>query len=355
MPSQNSGRMYAGHEAGEGERPLVPAELRLAADRVAVVEHLGAGVHEADHRLDVLGHRGAGPIGELLRLLGRVVRRVAGSMPSGTYDSGSCAEVWSVTMSTGTPRWQHLRDQGGRVADDADGQRLAVALGGQRQLDAVVQRVGDHVQVARLDPAAQPVRVDVDDQADAVVHGDRERLRAAHAAAAGGQRQRAGQRAVEPLGGHRGERLVRALQDALGADVDPGAGGHLAVHGQAQSFSSRRNSGQVAQSPTRLELAISTRGRPLVRTEHADRPPGLHQHRLVVLERGQRADQRVVARPVPGGLAGAAVDDQVLRALGDVRVEVVLQHPHGGLLRPALRGEGRAARGADRRPLSLAP
>ena len=26
------------------------------------------------------------------------------------------------------------------------------------------------------------------------------------------------------------------------------------------SFSSRRNSGQVAQSPTRLELAISTRG-----------------------------------------------------------------------------------------------
>src|ERR1700693_668027 len=31
----------------------------------------------------------------------------------------------------------------------------------------------------------------------------------------------------------RGERLVRPLQDPLGADVDPRAGGHLAEHRQA--------------------------------------------------------------------------------------------------------------------------
>ena len=82
---------------------------------------------------------------------------------------------------------------------------------------------------------SQPGRVDVDDQAGAAVHRDRERLRPAHPAAAGGERERAGERAAEPLLGDRGERLVRALQDALGADVDPGAGGHLAVHRQARA------------------------------------------------------------------------------------------------------------------------
>ena len=86
----------------------------------------------------------------------------------------------------------------------------------------------------------QPGRVDVDDQAGAAVHGDRERLGAAHAAAAAGQGQRAGQGAVGgpaeavQFRGHRGECLVRALQDALGANVDPGPGGHLPVHGQAE-------------------------------------------------------------------------------------------------------------------------
>ena len=53
--------------------------------------------------------------------------------------------------------------------------------------------------------------------------------------------------------------LVGALQDALGADVDPRAGGHLAVHGQAELLepAELRPGGPVA---TRLELAISTRG-----------------------------------------------------------------------------------------------
>ena len=45
---------------------------------------------------------------------------------------------------------------------------------------------------------------------------------------------RAGERAAEPLVGDGGERLEGALQDALGADVDPRAGGHLAVHRQAE-------------------------------------------------------------------------------------------------------------------------
>ena len=52
-----------GDEAGVVEGALVAAELRLGAQRVAVVEDLGARVLEADHRLDVAGHRLARPLG----------------------------------------------------------------------------------------------------------------------------------------------------------------------------------------------------------------------------------------------------------------------------------------------------
>src|SRR5690606_39352223 len=58
-----------GDEAGEGERPVVAGEPGLAADGVAVVEDLGAGVQEADHRLDVPGHGLAGAGGEAGRVL----------------------------------------------------------------------------------------------------------------------------------------------------------------------------------------------------------------------------------------------------------------------------------------------
>src|SRR5690625_5898985 len=74
----------------------------------------------------------------------------------------------------------------------------------------------------------------------AAVEGDRQRLRPAHAAAAPGQGQGAAQSAAEPLLGHCGERLIGALQDALGTDVDPGPGGHL------DRKSTRLNSSHVA-------------------------------------------------------------------------------------------------------------
>src|SRR5262249_9723421 len=58
--------------------------------------------------------------------------------------------------------------------------------------------------------------------------------------------------------------------------------------------------------------------------------------------------ERVVRRPVAGGLSGTAVDDEVLRAFGHVGVEVVLQHAQRGLLRPAPRAESGAPGGTHR-------
>ena len=252
-----------------------------------------------------------------------------------------------MTMSISTPRRSSSGKTVGGVADQADGQRAPVPLRGQAPGDGVVEVVGHLVEVAVLDAAPQPGGVDVDDQADAAVQRDGQRLGAAHAAAAAGQRERAGERAAEPLGGDGGERLVGALQDALGADVDPRAGGHLAVHGQAEVLEAAelRPGRPVADE---VRVGDQHPRRPLVGLQHADRAARLDEHRLVVGERRQRADHGVEAAPVPRRPAGAAVDDQVVGPLGDLGVEVVLQHPQRCLGLPAAGGQGGAARGADR-------
>ena len=162
----------------------------------------------------------------------------------------------------------------------------------------------------------------------------------------GGDGEGAGQRAAEALGGDGGERLVRALQDALRADVDPRAGGHLPVHRQAELLQPAE---LRPRRPVADEVGVGEQHarRPLVRAEDADRLARLDEHRLVVLQRGERAHHRVEARPVAGGLAGAAVDDELVGVLGHLGIEVVHEHAQGGLLLPALSGERGAAGGAD--------
>ena len=61
----------------------------------------------------------------------------------------------------------------------------------------------------------------------------------------------------------------------------------------------------------------------------------------------QRFEDRVVAVPVARGAADAAVDDEFRRVLGDVGIEVVLQHPVRRFGQPGLAVQLAAARGAD--------
>ena len=141
-----------------------------------------------------------------------------------------------------------------------------------------------------------PRLVDVDADRDAVVHGDGERLRAAHAAEPGGQRDRPGQRAAELLVGDRREGLEGALQDALRADVDPRAGRHLAVHDQAQLLELAE---LLPVGPVADQVGVGDQHarRPLVGAHHADRLARLHEQRLVGLEVAQARQQGVVRRP----------------------------------------------------------
>ncbi|OLT16652.1 hypothetical protein BJF80_04715 [Serinicoccus sp. CUA-874] len=242
---------------------------------------------------------------------------------------------------------QQLGEDLGGVADDADRDGLARLLGGQRPLDPGVEGVGDLVQVAALHPTAQPGLVDVDHEAYPAVERHRQRLGAAHAAAPTGEGERPGEGPAELLGGDRGERLVGALQDALGADVDPGAGGHLAVHRQPELLEpAELGPGR----PVADEVGVGDEHarRPLVGLHDPDRATGLDQHGLVLAQVGEGADHGVEAAPVARRAAGAAVDDEVVGALGDLGVEVVHEHPQRGLGGPGAGGELGAARCADR-------
>ncbi len=180
-----------GHEPGIVERALVAAEFRLTAQRVAVVEHLRARVEEPDHRLDVLGHRLAGAVGELVGFgLGVVVPVVDGDAlrQVGERVVGGGLVGDDVDLHT-TP--QQLRQHLGGVTDHGNRQRRALALRPLNRPDRTVQISRDLVQVPCLDPAAGALGVALDHERHAVVHGDRQGLGAAHPAEARGDGERA--------------------------------------------------------------------------------------------------------------------------------------------------------------------
>ena len=223
---------------------------------------------------------------------------------------------------------------------------LVGSVGVADDLERLVDAGRALVEVARLEPLLDPAFLDLDRDAVRAGHDRRERLRAAHPAEAGGQDPLALEVAAIMLAAHLDEGLVGALDDALRADVDPAAGGHLAVH----------------HEPLAIELVEHLPGRPfghevgvgdeharrvLVRAEHADRLAGLDEQGLVLVEPLERLDDLVEALPVARGAADAAVDDEALRVLGDLVVEVVHQHPHRGFGGPALRLDLAAAPGAD--------
>ena len=185
----------------------------------------------------------------------------------------------------GQQRGQHV----GGVGPQADAERAPLRLRLPAARDGVVEVVGDLVEVPGLEAALDPLAVDLDAQRHAAVHRHGERLRAAHAAEAGRQRDRAGERAAEAAARDLGEALVGALHDALAADVDPRARRHLAVHRQ----------------PEFLEAAELVPGGPLghqvgVGDEHARRPLVRAEDARPACPTGRAASRR---RPASAGCA----------------------------------------------------
>ena len=232
-----------------------------------------------------------------------------------------------------------------RVSEQADGQRPAVVLRLPGEGEGLVEARALPVEVLRLQPPLDPVRIDLHGQDHAVVHGGGEGLGAAHAAEARGEDQPALEAPPEVLARRFRKGLVGALQDALGADVDPGARGHLAVHHQALAIELVE---VVPGGPVGHQHRVGDQHprRVLVGLEDPHRLARLHEEGLVVAEGAQLAHDGVEAFPVARRLADATVDHEVLRPLGDLGVEVVHEHAQGRLLLPGAAGERRPARGA---------
>ncbi len=71
--------------------------------------------------------------------------------------------------------------------------------------------------------------------------------------------------------------------------------------------------------------------------KHPDGLAALHEQGLVLAELDQRPDERAQGLRVAGGLPRASVDDELFRALRDLGIEVVEQHPQRRLSRPRAR------------------
>ena len=248
-----------------------------------------------------------------------------------------------------TPRSTIPREQIAGVRHDADRDRLARVARRQRAIDRGIDLLDQLVAVAVLDAPGDPVAVDLRRQHHALVHRRGQRLRAAHAAEPAGDDQLSLQRRRSVVLPRRlGERLVRALQDPLRPDVDPAARRHLAEHDQPLGLQPTE---LLPRRPVGDEVAVRDEDarRVLVRPEHADRLAGLDQQRLVGRQRSQRAQDRVERLDGPRGLPGTAVHDQPLGVFRHLRIEVVLQHPVGGLDLPRRTAQLGAARRTNRK------
>jgi hypothetical protein len=211
-----------------------------------------------------------------------------------------------------------------------------------------VERTGHPIAVAGFHAPLNPPRIDFDREANAAVERDRQRLRAAHAAEAAGDHEPAGEVAAEMFFADRRERFKRALHDALRADVNPRASGHLAIHHQARGFERVE---VFPGGPVADQIRVcNEHARGLwMRAENGHRLARLHEERFVVGEPLQLAHDGVKCRPVPRRLAASAVNDEFVRPLGHGGVEVVHQTAQRGFLMPATAGNFRAVWSADDR------
>jgi hypothetical protein len=180
------------------------------------------------------------------------------------------------------PASQQLGEHVGGVPEEPYRFRPTFGARGLGPVESFVDRFRSAVEVARVEPPLDPMRVDLDTQSDTVVHRDGQRLGSTHASETGGQNDSPLEASPVVHRGELGQRLVRALQDPLRSDVDPGTCGHLAVHSETHRFQAME---LVPVRPVWYQHRVRdqhARG-PCVGAEHADGLPRLHEECLVVL------------------------------------------------------------------------
>src|SRR5690606_19685357 len=212
----------AGDEHGDLEGVLDAALGRLRPDVVAVLEGHGPGALPGEHRAHVLDDGRPGALLEALRVgLAQLAPRLE------VHAHGHVAlpqVVGAGLVGDDVGPHAHLRepreDRRG-VAQQPYRQRLARPPRLLRPRHGLLDARRAPLEVAGPQPPLDAPLVDLDADPDAAGHGYRQGLGAAHAPQAGGDDETAAQAPAEVLLGDRGEGLVRALHDPLGADVLP--------------------------------------------------------------------------------------------------------------------------------------
>ena len=234
----------------------------------------------------------------------------------------------------------------GNVAEQRHRQRFAAPLRCLEHAQRLVQGARLRIDVAGLEAFGDAAWTALDGQQIGAGHGRGQRLRAAHAAQARGENPFAGKVCAKMTPAHFSKRFIRALNDSLAADVDPGASRHLPEHRQPLAIELVE---MFPGCPMRHEIGVGNEHARRVGMggEHADRFAGLHQQGFLFGEGFQGLDDAVVAVPIACGAPDAAVHHQLGGILRDFGVQVIHQHAQRRLGHPATRAQGIAARRAD--------
>src|SRR5262249_33631644 len=119
------------------------------------------------------------------------------------------------------------------VAEEPNRHRFLLLASAFDDRECLIETRSGFVQIARAQAHLDARWLALDGEARRTCHHGRERLRATHAAETRGEDPFAGEIPAVVLAAHLDERFIRALDDALRSDIDPGARGHLAEHCKA--------------------------------------------------------------------------------------------------------------------------
>ena len=314
LPSQKSGRMYAGTKPGyvEGVRDAgrhgPPRAGCCRSRRRSRPRAASSSIARTCAAIDSRARR------EVLLRVARAQRgRLLERSPAGRSPlSGSCAAVWSVTRSKCSPRATSSGNNVGRVGEQADRERSPLRRCRSYARERIVERVGDLVEVARLetplDPRSRRPRR----------RGSPRRPSSPRAAARRpclrGPRSGSCARAGQPSRSAARPRPRTSGTCPAGCPACRCRSSSLRSSARTSSgprASSRRNSSQVAQRGTRSEFAMRTRGAHSSVRKTRDGLAALDEQRLVVPQPQQRADDLPKRLVTPRGPARSPVDDEL--------------------------------------------
>ena len=120
------------------------------------------------------------------------------------------------------------------------------------------------------------------------------------------------------------------MHNALGADVHPAAGRHLAVVGHADGGSTVEVL-LIVEGADHESVGDDAPGRQLMRAEQAQGMAGHDHQRLLVGQNLQILFDEPVLHPVLADLARFPVGDQLIGVEGDVKIQIVVDHHLEGL------------------------